>query len=97
MEDTRHPDQRLLSPEVQQYWLDFLASEPSSAVLHQEIVSQKPWKAEAAAELLQRSDLSNDCLQDIVEHVPECRERADRLLQWRLRHARSNIEGVGNV
>lgn len=87
MEDSRHPDQRLLAPAVQVWWLNFLNDKPSDEVLKQEIVSNKPWKCEAAAELLRRNTLNSTCLMAIVDHVPECSTRAAEILTWQARMA----------
>lgn len=89
MEDFRHPDQKLLPKDLQAWWHNFLATSPSNWSLRQEIVTAKPWKYEAAEELLRRANASDDCLRAIVEHVPECKTRAAQLLAWRRRMAQN--------
>ncbi|KKP88919.1 MAG: hypothetical protein UR94_C0046G0011 [Parcubacteria group bacterium GW2011_GWA2_36_10] len=91
MEDFRHPDQKLLPKELQAWWHNFLATSPSNWSLRQEIVTAKPWKYEAAEELLRRANASDDCLRAIIEHVPECEVRAASLLAWRVRVATSHV------
>ncbi len=82
MQDHRHPDQKMLAQAVQA-WLDsFLLSQPSNEQLRQEIVANKPWKAELAAEILRRNCLDEHCLSAIVKHVPEYSSRALELLAY---------------
>ena len=82
MKDYRHPDQKILSQVVQAWWEQFLLSQPSNEQLQEEIVTNKPWKAEAAAELLRRNCLDEHCLSAIILYVPEYSSRALELLAY---------------
>jgi hypothetical protein len=92
MKDYRHPDQKILPQAVQAWWEQFLLSQPSNEQLQEEIVTNKPWKAEAAAELLRRNCLDEQCLSAIVKHVAEHSSRSLELLAYIYRMKKLKIK-----
>lgn len=86
-----------LPSELQAWWHNFLATNPSNWALREEIVTNKPWKYEAAEELLHRANVSDDCLRAIIQHVPECKTRATSLLAWRVRVATNHARQIVHV
>ena len=70
-----------MSRALQEAWQERLAKEPTRAELIDVILQIAVWREEAAVELFKHElSLTDKELEIIVEHVPEYRQRASRLL-----------------